>query len=216
MLRRAHHSRVTRHDPTLEPELFPADEIPATTLSSPLSSSEAPTPEPSPVRPDVPTADAVPEPPAAKSADAEPEPMPNDNAGAGRPTDEMAAPEADPTPADDLEPLFTRLARSEFRSRFRLRTAERAYIERKGLPTLRRHAEEFVRTRLAPALPPNDGRQTPMRGHPVFIAQHATGCCCRGCLSKWHGIPAGRPLTEAEQHYIVRVLLTWIMRQLGR
>lgn len=182
MLRRVHHSRAARPDPTLEPELFPADEIPATTLSSPLSSSEKPAPEPIPVRP----------------------------------TDETAAPEADPTPADDLEPLFARLARSEFRSRFRLRTAERAYIERKGLPTLRRHAEEFVRTRLAPALPPNDGRQTPMRGHPVFIAQHATGCCCRGCLSKWHGIPAGRPLTEAEQHYIVRVLLTWIMRQLGR
>lgn len=228
MLRRAHHSRVTRHDPTLEPELFPADEIPATTLSSPLSSSEEFAPAPSSVCLTFPTPEtdvehpaakaepsltdaSVTEQPATETADAEAEPMPIAAADAEQP-----APEADPTPADDLEPLFTRLARSEFRSHFRLRTAERAYIERKGLPTLRRHAEEFVRTRLAPALPPNDGRQTPMRGHPVFIAQHAAGCCCRGCLSKWHGIPAGSPLTEAEQHYIVRVLLTWIMRQLGR
>lgn len=55
-----------------------------------------------------------------------------------------------------------------------------------------------------------------MRGHPVFVAQHATGCCCRGCLVKWHGIPAGRPLTEAEQAYVVEVLMAWIGRQMAR
>ena len=123
----------------------------------------------------------------------------------------------DDMPADDrLDTLFERLARSEFRSRFRLRPADRSYVGRKGLETIRRHAADFVRTRLAPALPPNDGRQTPMRGHPVFIAQHATGCCCRGCLAKWHGIPAGRPLTEPEQQYVVRVLMAWIVRQMGQ
>ena len=58
----------------------------------------------------------------------------------------------------------------------------------------------FIRKRLAPAVIPNDGKQTPMRGHPVFIAQHATGCCCRGCFEKWHRIPAGRELTDEEQH----------------
>lgn len=116
-------------------------------------------------------------------------------------------------PADDLGPLFVRLARSAFRSRFRLGPSERDYVARKGMATICRHAEDFVRTRLAPAFPPNDGHQTPMRGHPVFIAQHATGCCCRGCLAKWHGIPAGRPLTEAEQRHIVRVLMAWIMHR---
>lgn len=120
-----------------------------------------------------------------------------------------------PTPAVDLLPLFARLARSAFRSRFRLRTKEREYIAQKGLETIRRHAEDFVRTRLAPASPSNDGRQTPMRGHPVFLAQHATGCCCRGCLAKWHGIPAGRPLSDAEQRYVVQVLMAWITRQLN-
>lgn len=121
----------------------------------------------------------------------------------------------DPAPTVDLSPLFARLSRSAFRSRFRLRAKEREYIVQKGLETIRRHAEDFVRTRLAPASPPNDGRQTPMRGHPVFLAQHATGCCCRGCLAKWHGIPAGRPLSDAEQRYIVQVLMTWITRQLN-
>ncbi len=119
-------------------------------------------------------------------------------------------------PAEALGALFERLSRSAFRSRFRLRTTELDYIAAKGLATIRQHAGDFVRQRLAPAFPPNDGRQTPMRGHPVFIAQHATGCCCRGCLAKWHGIPAGRPLTAAEQAYVVQVLMAWIGRQMAR
>lgn len=119
-------------------------------------------------------------------------------------------------PAEALGALFERLSRSAFRSRFRLRTTELDYIAAKGLATIRQHAGDFVRQRLAPAFPPNDGRQTPMRGHPVFIAQHATGCCCRGCLAKWHGIPAGRPLTAAEQAYVVEVLMAWIGRQMAR
>lgn len=115
----------------------------------------------------------------------------------------------------DLTDLFDRLAKSTFRSRFHLSTKDKAYIAGKGLSTIRRHAEEFVAKRLAPAIIPNDGRQTPMRGHPVFLAQHATGCCCRGCLAKWHGIPTGRQLTEAEQRYAVAVLMEWIGRQMA-
>ena len=84
------------------------------------------------------------------------------------------------------------------------------------METIRRHAADFVRTRLAPAVIPNDGRQTPMRGHPVFIAQHATACCCRGCLANWHGIPPGRELATEEQRYIVAVLTAWIERNGAR
>ena len=82
----------------------------------------------------------------------------------------------------DLTSLFDRLAKSDFRSRFLLSKKYREYIMEKGLPTIRKHAEDFVAKRLAPAVIPNDGKQTPMRGHPVFLAQHATGCCCRGCF----------------------------------
>ena len=109
--------------------------------------------------------------------------------------------------------LFNRLAQSEFRSGFHLKPKDRAYIQEKGLETLRKHAEDFVTRRLAPAYIPNDGKQTPMRGHPVFIAQHATGCCCRGCFSKWHHIPAGRQLTTDEQQYAVSVLMEWIKKE---
>ena len=84
------------------------------------------------------------------------------------------------------------------------------------MDTIRSHASDFVRTRLAPAQIPNDGKQTPMRGHPVFLAQHATGCCCRGCLYKWHRIPAGVQLTEEQREYIVDVLMAWIEREYNR
>ena len=112
-----------------------------------------------------------------------------------------------------LDPLFTRLARSTFRSRFHLGMKERQYCWDKGADTIDKHAADFVAARLAPAHPVNDGKQTPMRGHPVFIAQHATATCCRQCLFKWHGILPGRELTPEEQKYAVDLIMEWIRRQ---
>ena len=110
--------------------------------------------------------------------------------------------------------LFERLSKSKFRMRFQLTDADRRYISEKGMDTIREHAAEIVRKRLAPAEPANDGEQTPMRGapkgHPVFLAQHATATCCRGCLEKWHGIPKGRELTASEQQYVVYIIMRWI------
>ena len=113
----------------------------------------------------------------------------------------------------NLDEVFAALGRSAFRRRFRLRGEELAYLRRKGLPVVLEHAADFVEKRLAPASPANDGRQTPMRHHPAFIAQHATATCCRGCLQKWHRIPAGRPLDAAEKQYILEVLKTWLEGQ---
>lgn len=96
-----------------------------------------------------------------------------------------------------------------------LKANDRAYMREKGLDTIRSHACDFIRKRLAPAEPANDGKQTPMRGHPVFAAQHATATCCRSCLEKWHRIPKGRELTEAEQAYLVdEVIMKWIKREM--
>ncbi len=110
--------------------------------------------------------------------------------------------------------IFDRLAKSEFRSKFKLKQKEKDYIALKGLDTIRSHARDFISKRLAPAVIPNDGKQTPMKGHPVFIAQHATATCCRGCLSKWHGIEKGKELTPSQQEYVVNVIMEWIKRQL--
>lgn len=114
----------------------------------------------------------------------------------------------------DFSEVFARLAKSDFRRRFRLNVENIDYVKNKGLSLVAIHAADIIRKRLAPAVIPNDGKQTPMRGHPVFIAQHATGCCCRGCLYRWHKIPAGRELTDDEQEYIVALILTWIKKQL--
>jgi hypothetical protein len=111
---------------------------------------------------------------------------------------------------DDLADLFERLGRSRFRSRFRLRDDELRQLARLDRSRLAEQAAEIIRTRLAAAEPRNDGKQTPWRGHPVFVAQHATATCCRGCLAKWHGIAMGSELTTPEQDYVVSVLLRWI------
>lgn len=112
----------------------------------------------------------------------------------------------------DLQTLFVALARSPFRSRFKLNPKDSAYLHAKGMPLVLDHARDFIAQRLAPANLPNDGKQTPMRGHPVFVAQHATACCCRGCLQKWHQIPAGRALNPQEQDYILKVLAHWLQQ----
>ncbi|WP_420490944.1 DUF4186 family protein [Klebsiella pneumoniae] len=85
----------------------------------------------------------------------------------------------------DQDRLFARLARSTFRSRFRLGGKERQYCLDKGPEVIDRHAADFIRQRLAPAAPINDGKQTPMRGHPVFIAQHATATYCAQRSARW-------------------------------
>ncbi len=109
--------------------------------------------------------------------------------------------------------VFDALAASPFRRRFRLRGKELDYLRRKGLIVVMQHAADFIEKRLAPAAPANDGKQTPMRQHPVFIAQHATATCCRGCLQKWHEIPKGRALEPTEQAYILEVIETWLARE---
>ena len=141
--------------------------------------------------------------------------------------EEMSAAPQPPHPATEnvsqtvkLEPdkhfdaLFGRLAQSKFRSSFYLNAADKAYIARKGWDKIRQGTAETIARRLAPAVISNDGRQTPMLHgvFPPFIAQHATGCCCRSCLQKWHGIPKGRALTEGEQNYLTDVVVEWLRR----
>ena len=106
------------------------------------------------------------------------------------------------------------LSKSKFRSGFKLKEKEKEYIKEKGLDTIEKHAYDFIRRRLAPKEIINDGKQTPMKGHPVFIAQHATATCCRGCLYKWHKIRKGKELTQKEIKYVVDLIMEWIKRQL--
>ena len=113
-----------------------------------------------------------------------------------------------------IETVLEALSKSNFRSKFCLKEKDKEYVVEKGLDVIEIHARDFVEKRLAPSEPKNDGKQTPMRGHPVFIAQHATATCCRGCLNKWHKIPKNLELTEEQKNYIVEVIMTWIKIQM--
>ena len=109
-----------------------------------------------------------------------------------------------------LKELFSRLEKSKFRSSFKLGKKERHYLQDKGFSVIEQHAHDFIKEHLAPASPKNDGKQTPMKNHPVFIAQHATATCCRKCLAKWHRIEMGTELNQQHVDYIVSVIIHWM------
>ena len=115
---------------------------------------------------------------------------------------------------EKIDEILYSLSKSKFRSSFHLKEKDKEYIKQKGIEKIESHAYDFLRKRLAPAYIPNDGKQTPMRGHPVFIAEHATATCCRNCLYKWYHIPKGRELTEEEIVFLVTVIMTWIKKEI--
>lgn len=108
------------------------------------------------------------------------------------------------------------LSRSKFRSSFHLRKYMISYIDEKGLDKVREHAYDFINKNLKPSYIPNDGKQTPMKGHPVFIARHATATCCRGCLEKWHHISKGTELSDNQVNYVVELIMEWINREYNK
>ena len=115
-----------------------------------------------------------------------------------------------------IDNALKKLSKSKFRSSFHLKAKDIAYIDEKGMDTIKSHAEDFINEKLAPAYPKNDGKQTPMKNHPVFIAQHATASCCRGCLYKWYHIKPHTQLNDSQQEMIVQVIMAWIKRELQR
>ena len=116
---------------------------------------------------------------------------------------------------NNIEQLLDSLATSKFRSSFHLNSKMKDYVMEKGLNKIKLDAIDLIKKRVEPENPNNDGKQTPMKQvHPVFIAQHATGCCCRGCLEKIHHIKKGHKLSNEEIDYIVNVIMLWIQREI--
>ncbi len=112
-----------------------------------------------------------------------------------------------------IERRLDALGRQRFRAKFHLRSRDAALVRLRGRQTTREHAHDLIGKRVAPAAPRNDGKQTPFRGHPVFVAQHATATCCRTCLERWHGIARGHELSDRERDYVVDVICRWIDRE---
>lgn len=114
---------------------------------------------------------------------------------------------------EKIKNILDRLSKSKFRSSFHLKDKDILYIEDKGIDKIRNHAYDFVTKRLADTSNVTDGKQTPMKGHPVFIAQHATGTCCRRCLEKWHHISKNKNMTDDDIKYIVDIIMSWIEKE---
>ncbi len=114
---------------------------------------------------------------------------------------------------EKIKNILDRLSKSKFRSSFHLKDKDILYIEDKGIDKIRNHAYDFVTKRLADTSNVTDGKQTPMKGHPVFIAQHATGTCCRSCLEKWHHIRKNKNMTEDDIKYVVDIIMSWIEKE---
>lgn len=111
---------------------------------------------------------------------------------------------------DFINKKLAMLKQSKFRNSFHLRNYMITYIDKNGWDTIENHCHDFIVKRLSIYPNPKDGKQTPMSKHPVFIAQHATGTCCRGCLEKWHHIPKNRNLTEKEIRFIEALIIEWL------
>lgn len=109
-----------------------------------------------------------------------------------------------------INSILFKLSKSKFRSSFKLKSKDIEYINKVGLDKIKSHAYDFVSKRLKDVSKVNDGKQTPTHGHPVFIAQHATATCCRGCLEKWHKIDKNKILDNKDIDYIVSVIMVWI------
>ena len=117
---------------------------------------------------------------------------------------------------DIISKKITSLSLSKFRSSFHLTKKDISYIEKQGLNKICQDTYDIINKRLAPQIITNDGKQTPYHGHPVFIAQHATGCCCRSCLYKWHHIPPNKSLTTNEINYVVALIMIWIIKEYNK
>lgn len=115
---------------------------------------------------------------------------------------------------DTIDKVLDALSIQPFRAKFHLTGRELALVSEKGLDTIRQHAFDILSKRVCSAIPLNDGKQTPYRGHPVFVAQHATATCCRGCIVRWHQIPKGREISDEEKAYLVEVIERWVLREL--
>lgn len=117
---------------------------------------------------------------------------------------------------EKIQDCLSKLKTSKFRAKFKLPQKELDYYNKKGYETIKNHAYDFITKKLAPASPKNDGKQTPMKNHPVFIAQHATATCCRGCMEKWWNIKQNKELSKNEIDFAVELIMAWLENEIEK
>ena len=115
----------------------------------------------------------------------------------------------------DIDSILYSLSKSKFRSSFKLKEKDIEYINKKGMSIIKSHAFDFLNKNIRIKIA-KDGKQTPMHGHPVFIAEHATATCCRGCIEKWYKIPQDKELDDEDINYLVTIIMKWIEHEYER
>ncbi len=116
---------------------------------------------------------------------------------------------------NNIDLILEKLFKSKFRSSFHLKMKDFLYINDKGLDVIKSHAYDFINKRLKDITKASDGKQTPMKGHPVFVSQHACAMCCRCCLEKWYHIPKDKILSDEDIDFMVSVIMAWICKEIN-
>ncbi|MBS3066936.1 DUF4186 family protein [Candidatus Pacearchaeota archaeon] len=110
--------------------------------------------------------------------------------------------------------IFQKLNASKFRREIHLSEEEKNFVRDKCLDKIIEDAYNFLDKNIR-SKKDNDGKQTPWRGHPVFVAQHATATCCRKCIKKWYKIPENKNLDDKEVKFFIEIILEWIDKEIN-
>lgn len=95
-------------------------------------------------------------------------------------------------PDGTLETFFKAIVPREGRYRNKFSREHLAKLDRYAPRELREAIEKALEGRVR-AKPESDGKQTPYVGSPpdpIAVASHTCAACCRGCIGRWHRVPA--------------------------
>jgi Domain of unknown function (DUF4186) len=117
----------------------------------------------------------------------------------------------------DVDFTFDQLKHEMIRHSFWHREIDEKAINhalRKGRILLAEASLKRILQSVGGSKPFHDGYQTPYSGNVIYYAQHAVAACCRKCIEYWHGIPAGRELTEKEVDYLQSLVARYMEERL--
>ncbi|WP_372655987.1 DUF4186 family protein [Halobacteriovorax sp.] len=109
--------------------------------------------------------------------------------------------------------IFRRLGCSKVCCKFKLKDEQWEYLAKRGFDTILLEGRSLIVKIFNEDSLSHSCKVAPVQTHPIYIALHATGTCCRSSLEKWHKIPKSKELKEKDIFYILLVVKEWIIRQ---
>jgi Domain of unknown function (DUF4186) len=116
---------------------------------------------------------------------------------------------------ESLDQRLDTIARRPFRAKFHLRGRDRTTAQLNGPATIRRHADDLIAKRLAPA-EPYKRRQADSLPRPPRVRRPARHRHLLPYLPPALARdPKGRVLSPEERAYVVDVIFRWIQREMA-